>query len=212
MQVNVNTDEALQKAEQFTKDIVIPEITTQEHFTISSNSLGLIKDRLKELDTLRKSITKPLDEAKKNVMELFRPIQTKLTEYQLQLRNRIMTYNEEQEKIRQIEEERIQKEQERQAEILRKRAEKAKKPETVERLQEQAEQIESTPAVIVPPEKTEGLHFMKVWKYEIIDKSKVPDDFKMIDEVKIGKVIKATKGQMNIPGVKIYSEKVPVSK
>lgn len=212
MQVEIKTDEALQQAQQFTKDISIPEIKSRETFIISSNSMGLIKSRLKELDTLRKSITRPLDEAKKNVMELFRPVQNKLTQYELQLRQRIMTYNTEQEKLLQIEEDKLRKEQEKEAEALRKRAEKAKKPETVERLQEEAELIEATPAIILPPKKVEGMHFMEIFDFEIEDEALIPNEYKMIDTVKIRKVVKATKGTLPIKGIKIVSKKVPVSK
>jgi len=44
----------------------------------------------------------------------------------------------------------------------------------------------------------------RVWKYEIVDPSQIPEEYKVIDYAKITKVVKA--GCRNIPGVRIYEE------
>jgi hypothetical protein len=44
-----------------------------------------------------------------------------------------------------------------------------------------------------------------VWKAEVIDFNLLPDEYKVADEVKIGKVVRA--GVRQIPGVRIYEEK-----
>lgn len=42
----------------------------------------------------------------------------------------------------------------------------------------------------------------KVWEFEVIDESKVPNEFKIVNEKAIRAAVKA--GVRNIPGVKIY--------
>lgn len=42
------------------------------------------------------------------------------------------------------------------------------------------------------------------WKFEVVDFSQVPDEYKLVDATKIGKVVRA--GLRSIPGVRIYSE------
>ena len=42
----------------------------------------------------------------------------------------------------------------------------------------------------------------QVWTFKIVDPSKVPNEYKVIDEKKIAAVVKA--GIRNIPGVEIY--------
>ncbi len=44
--------------------------------------------------------------------------------------------------------------------------------------------------------------FVKVWKHRVIDETKVPPEYLMVNEKKIGKVVDA--GIRNIPGVEIY--------
>jgi hypothetical protein len=160
-----NLINSIERAKELIKGIIIPEIKDSVTLALAANERKKTKDALKQIDIIKKSEMTPLNDELKRIRAEFKPIEETVDLYISQLDKRIMTYNVEQEKLREAEEARIKKQQEKDAEDLRKRAEKAKKPETVERLQEQAEQIESTPAVIVPPE-----------------------------------------------GVKIYSERVPVSK
>lgn len=47
-------------------------IANPQDFSIAGNDLTAIKTKYKELEELRKSMTKPLDESKKRIMDLFR--------------------------------------------------------------------------------------------------------------------------------------------
>ena len=65
------------------------------------------------------------------------------------------------------------------------------------------------PAIVIPQTETkvEGISKLrKVWKFRVTDASKVPDQYKKVDEVRLGQVVRATKGTMEIAGVEIYSE------
>lgn len=43
----------------------------------------------------------------------------------------------------------------------------------------------------------------KVYKFEVIDKALVPEEYKLVDTAKVGAVVKASKGTIVIPGIKI---------
>lgn len=73
------------------------------------------------------------------------------------------------------------------------------------------EQAETAPvvAVKVPSilnKKSKGTRERISWKFRITDPSKVPDQFKVIDEKAIGALVRAQKGNCNIAGVDVYTE------
>lgn len=82
-------------------------ITTPAMYDLAAEELRAIKTRAKELDEQRKTITVPLDNAKKAVMDLFRrPIEL-LGEAEGVLKRGMLTYSEEQERLRRIEQARL---------------------------------------------------------------------------------------------------------
>lgn len=60
--------------------------------------------------------------------------------------------------------------------------------------------------------KVEGLSFRDDWKFEIIHPDLIPHEYWLIDESKLGKVVRALKETSNIPGIRVYSVKVPVGR
>lgn len=72
---------------------------------------------------------------------------------------------------------------------------------------------EPTPAVADKPieaPKTDGVSYREVWKFEIVDPKLIPSEYLIIDEQKIGGVVRAMKNLANIPGVRVYSDKTTV--
>lgn len=65
-----------------------------------------------------------------------------------------------------------------------------------------------SPVVIVPKTvaKQEGISVRKVWKFRVKDSALVPREYLVVDETKIGQVVRALKENAKIPGVEIYSE------
>ncbi|GAI82288.1 unnamed protein product, partial [marine sediment metagenome] len=102
------------------------------------------------------------------------------------------------------------------AEIDRQRRE----AEEIERLRREAAEREAaltgqpiiqpgpTPVIAAPPDRYHAdngtLGKVMVRKWELEDFSKVPDEYKTIDAVKIGKVVRA--GIPSIPGIRIWQE------
>lgn len=76
-----------------------------------------------------------------------------------------------------------------------------------ETLESRADDTMAAPVASMAP-KVKGVSTRKVWRFEITDKSLVPEQYKTIDEKKIGGVVKALKEDADIPGVRVYSESV----
>lgn len=83
--------------------------------------------------------------------------------------------------------------------------------EKSESLQAQAAQVVA-PVVQRAAPKVTGLTFTEVAKFEVVDKAKLPEEYKLADEVRIGKVVRALKTEAHIPGVRVWMEKQPASK
>jgi hypothetical protein len=72
--------------------------------------------------------------------------------------------------------------------------------------------LEVTAAVISAPivadasPKAAGISTRENWKYEIVDVNLIPREYLMVDEKKIGQVVKALKKDTNIAGIRAYPE------
>jgi hypothetical protein len=138
----------------------------------------------------RDAVAKPLDEAER------------------ELKGKLGGYMAEQERQRRAAEAAAQAEAQRQAE-----AERAAEVKVLE----EAGEVESAaavasepvvaPVIVAPPvERPAGLSTMEVWKFKLLDINAVPRQYLMLDESKVLKIVKAMKGQTQIPGIQAYPE------
>jgi hypothetical protein len=65
------------------------------------------------------------------------------------------------------------------------------------------------PVIPVTPD-VQGITYRTTWKHQVVDAALVPREYLVIDEQKIAAVVRATKGTLQIPGVRIYSEHIAV--
>lgn len=93
------------------------QITTVDQYKRAAEDLKTIKSRIKELDDKRKELTRPLDESKAAIMDLFRPAIELLKASENITKQMLGNYEAEQERIRKEEEARL-------AEIARKERER----------------------------------------------------------------------------------------
>lgn len=119
------------------------------------------------------------------------------------------TWDAEQERILNAERLRLEKEAREKAEA--ERAAEAKRL-WAEGQRAAAKAVKAAPVVVAPvlmpePVKQAGEASRVVWKFKIIDASKVPDNFKVVDEVALGKFARAMGPKASCPGVEFYSEK-----
>lgn len=209
MKIEVKPEQAVQEASDFSSNLAIVNVQDQETLDLAGETKNNARKFLNQLEEKRKAITKPLDDAKKEVMNLFKPMTEKINQFITSQKIEIQTYLDAEEKKRRIAEQKLFEEQERKRKELLKRKEKAKKPETVERLEEEIE-VTTNVMPIIPTTKSNTSHTRTVWRFKIVDFSKIPDEYKLANESAIRNKGRDTKGKGKIPGVKFYSEKVVV--
>ncbi len=166
--------------------------------------------QLKDLIEQRLEITRPMDEAKAKVMNLFRPITTALEAAIKIFDKKIVAWDDEQERLRQkaqrVEDDAARIERERLQEIADRAAEKGQEGKA-ERFQERAQ---SVVANVVPQTtvRAAGVSLAKRYTFEIIDPKKVL--IMTPDLVGIGKIVRAMGKEAQAivgEGVRIIEEK-----
>lgn len=196
-------------------------IANQGDYDSAATILQAVKARAKEIDGQRKEITKPLDEAKKNVMNLFSKPLELLANAESFLKRKMIDYTTEQERKAREEQIRLQKladqEAARQKKILDEkiaRAEASGKTEKAEELQMQKEMVIpiTAPAVAPQVETPKGVSYRDKWTAQIVDVNLVPREYLIPNQSALDKVAQATKGSIQIAGVKFNCEKVLASR
>lgn len=85
-------------------------------------------------------------------------------------------------------------------------ATEAKAASKVEAIETRAAAVVA-PVVVREPPKVAGVATREVWKFRVVNPALVPDQYKVIDEARIRKVVQALKTDANIPGVEVYAER-----
>lgn len=215
--INIDTKAVERESKEIT--IIAEEarglvVSNNEQYQGAMDFLRKIKNKFLGLDTLRKSITKPIDLSKERIMELFRPSLEILKQAEEITKKVALTYQQEQEKKRREDEARLQelarREEERKRKALEERAVKAEEKGNLgkaEELRQKAEEV-SVPIPIIASQvpKIEGVVIKTLWKYRIIDPNLVPREYLVINEKMLQQIATATKGTLKVDGVEFYSE------
>lgn len=180
-------------------------VTTADEYGASANDLKRIKGALSRLESIRKSMTQPLDAAKRAIMEFFRGPEEQLARAEAGVKRAMIVFSTEQDRLRREEQARAEAAARKERERLEAQAAKAAESGKVER----AAALEQRAAMVVAPvlarevPKIAGVSTRPVWRYAITDESKLPREYLMPDEKKIAGVVRAMKGDTNIPGVTV---------
>jgi len=171
-------------------------------------------DIIKQVKQYRNNVINFFAEPKKKAHEAWKAIiareqvfTNRLDNIERNIKTAILDFDREQEKIRQEEQRKAEEKARKERERLEKKATEMKTEAKQEEYQERAASVVAE-VVEEKSEKVDGESYQTVWKFTVIDKDKVPDQYKIVDEVMVGKIVKATKGAMDIPGIKIYAEKI----
>ncbi len=185
-------------------------VKTEADYITAGEIRKKIKGKIKELDEKRKSITAPLDLAKKNIMGLFTPIIDRLTTGIENLDKGLIAYDE----VQQRKAAEAQAKAEEEARKAREKAEaKAReleaqgKTEKAAVYQEKADSI-IAPAITTSTPKVTGQSFREIFYAEVIDFKALSDEYKLPNQSTLDKIANATKGKINLSGVKFYSKKI----
>ncbi len=170
-------------------------ITTIEDLLPASDDLLLIRRLKRTMEDKRKEYVKPLQDHVKTINDAFKTLMEPIEIADEVTEEKILAFTLKQKLIR-----------EEQEKINALRLEAAKKE-----MELKGELTESVNLVEVIPEAPKRVHTdigtvgtMTTWKFEVIDFHILPDEYKLVDAAKLGKVVRA--GLRSIPGVRIYSE------
>ena len=171
------------------------EIKTNEDLPAPTNDLSIIAKTKKAIEAIRKEYINPirqhLDQVNAVFKEFTAPLleadqlnRSKMTEYRTEVARKIA-------EAKAIEQDKLD---------LAKREEALTGEHTVD----------LTP-VEAPPEAQAKVHtdmgsagVTVIGKWELVDITQVPPEYMMLDTVKVGKVVRASKGSIIIPGIWVY--------
>ena len=194
-------------------------IDCPEMYEMAGEELRGIKGQRSKLDELRRTMTRPLDEAKKRIMDLFRPPLDRLDQAEGTLKRSMLAFQREEARqaaeARRIAQEAARAEQERLAREAEE-AEQAGRHEEAEAKIEIAAMVE-TPVVAAPPTKASGISTREVWSAEVtnlkelcraIGAGKAPVQCVVPDARFLNGQARALKSALDYPGVRAVSEQV----
>jgi len=146
-------------------------IKTTEELGASTDLLQTVKSRQKALTDMRLSITRPMDAAKKRVMELFQPAVDRLATAEQTIKTAVLAYTQEQVRLQREAQDRLDAEAERERVRLATLAEKqrvAGKDDRAEATEERvADVVAPTAAVAEAP--IGAVHLRTTWHAEVTD-------------------------------------------
>ena len=172
----------------------------------ASDFLKQIKDTEKKIEAKRLEFTAPLNKSLKAINATFKHPKEQLAEAKKIVANKILLWRSiEAEKIRKAEEEARKVE----AEKVRKIQEALKAEVDAKKKQAMIEEIIKVEAkpIIEKQETTIGnTQARKIWSFEVIDFSKVPDKYKEINKTEVNADIRT--GEREIDGLRIYQKEI----
>ena len=74
---------------------------------------------------------------------------------------------------------------------------------------EAAAALRAAPTLVTAPPPTiapQGVSLREDWKFQVVDAALVPREYLIVDEKKVGAVVRASKGQQQIPGIRVWAE------
>lgn len=193
---------------QITTRAGVLEITNQNEYEQAITLTREIKQLYANVEGGRLKITRKIDEAKRGVMDLFKPITERLSKAEYMLKSIILQYNHKQEEWLKQEEEKLRKEAENEKAKLLKKAEKLEARGNVEKAEEikqQAAEIVASSSIQLEIPKP-GIITRVTWKARIIDANAVPRQYLKPDEEMLNGIARASKGILQIPGVEFYPD------
>ncbi len=159
-------------------------INSVESIEPASVFLRKLKDTENSIEAKRLEFTAPLNQSLKAINETFRLLKDPLERARVILTHKILVW-------KQTEAERLEKEE------ARRRA--------IQEAHERAGHEVKAPVVLERPENKIGnTQTRKVWTFKIVDPAKVPDLYKVINQVAVREAIR--NGMREIAGLEIYQE------
>jgi hypothetical protein len=192
-------------------------IETSEQLDASGGLLTTIKARQKALSNLRLSITRPMDQAKKRVMEVFQPTVGRLASAERTIKDAVLTYTQEQERQRRVAQAKLDAAAAAEREHLQKQADQHRatgRDGRAETLEQRAETVEA-PTVAQPEVPSGAVHLRTTWHAEVTDlaalakacaEGQAPLELIQPNMAVLNAQARTFKGALALPGVQAVSE------
>jgi hypothetical protein len=165
------------------------EIETKEDMDFAAEILGEAKTKRKRIDEKRKEITAPLNTALKAVNELFRPAMDFYDQCERLIKAKISAARM-------------------QAEEAARRALVAAGEAVAEGSAEGVAQALAVHDAAVQFPVADGIQYRSRWKFEIVDESQIPREYLMPNLALIQGAVTHKKGATDIPGIRVFEDKV----
>lgn len=200
---------AVSKTHDFIVDL---SINNEVDYSKAGETLRAIQTKKIALEQRQKKITDPLNLAMKETRRLFKPWVTLCTDTRALIEDKREDYRVTKEDEIRIEEDKLKKQADEEQRKLNQVAERKAKRALSKGDNEKAQEIMNTVPMITSPvlarsetPKEEGIKLRKIYSFKIVHAKLLPREFLMPNEKAIGALIRATKGSVEIPGVKILS-------
>jgi len=199
----VATTEITKKVDTFFSAANMLNIEVDTHYEAAAQMLLQAKALLKFIEDTFEPAKKKMNEAKNELMRTIKSFTDPLDSAELIIKKKMGAYHARRERERYEEQRRLQEEvRKKEEELLLMRAIHTGDDSLLD-------QPVEVPTVTIEETKVQGISYREIVKYEIVDPMKVPyPEYWLIDEMKIGKVARATNGTVVIPGVRVWKEKV----
>jgi hypothetical protein len=176
----------------------IRTIVTDKDVSDATNDLSLMSSLKKAIEEKRREYVDPLNTHLKTINDLFKTLSEPLSQADRTTREKVLAYRAE-----------IERKRKEAEEINRQKEELARREAA---LNHGEVTIDTTP-IVVPTSAPETvrtdagtLGTQDHWIFEVTDFGLLPNEYKIVDSAKLGKVVRA--GLHNIPGVRIWNEPV----
>ena len=179
-----------------------------EGYLVAGDKLKDIQAALREIEDARVRITKPINEGLRAVNAQAQTASAPFVLARDSIKRAMLIYAQEQERLRQAEQAKLdaaaQAERKRLSEIAERAAEQGQENKA-EKFSDRAAAVVAPVAQAAAP-KIAGISTTTAWTFHVEQPLLVPREYLSVDEVKIRKVVQALKGDAKISGVRVYQE------
>lgn len=186
------------------------QITNHEQAMAAGDFLQGIKALKKKIEEKLSPLVKAAYDSWKKQVAYRKEHDDPLDQAEAAVKYKMNTYLAEQEHQRRLEEQRQQLEAQKAAEaqaeqdaLLMEATGDAEAAEVV-----RAEPVVAPVVVLAPVEKPKGIATQSVWRFKIVDESKIPLEYMEPNITAIGGVVRSLKGGCNIPGVQVWEDRI----
>jgi len=110
VQAQQQVEEKSTEIDRFISGSIVVRVETPEQYAHAVTVAKAVKSKAKEMEEMRKSIVKPINDSVSKINAMFKPLIEKLTQFETGIKNTCATYAAEQERKR-IEEQRLRNEE-----------------------------------------------------------------------------------------------------